>query len=397
MLFPSAFLAPLALAAPAALEPEDFSFSGPLGSQGTTISQLGTNHFRVVLGAAPAHPEWNNKLQFTILRHAAGNAPRLDVEFGGGPDMALNEYHGSYSYDGVTWHPVHWAQGYRRSPTKDTMQFPTFQHDRVVVGHQVPMSYEDSQALIARWSQSPLVTVHEVGRSLEGRAIQRVEVTDAASDVPRSARWVHYFANQHPGEHNSQWRLAGIMDWLLSDEAADFRRRSIVHVILFMSPDAPSHGWYRVNGQGVDMNRSYRAAGADPSQAHEAWLCQRDLEALMASEAPVTTVWGMHTWGGIVEPIVSPGPELGTRVGPWEQWRDTMVGLDSRHLIKPLAARVDQSPIGPVSWTGGPHRQFGVTAILCEGAGAIDNQADNLASGRVIIRALAEHYRGTRR
>ena len=38
--------------------------------------------------------------------------------------------------------------------------------------------------------------------------------------------------------------------------AADIRQRQIVHVVLMMSPDAPAHGWYRVNQQGVDMNRN---------------------------------------------------------------------------------------------------------------------------------------------
>ena len=85
------------------LSVEDFSFEGPLGSQGTTLRRLGRNHFIATLGAAPGHPEWGNKLQFTIERHARGNALQLDVEFPS-PAMSLNEYFASYSYDGAASH-----------------------------------------------------------------------------------------------------------------------------------------------------------------------------------------------------------------------------------------------------------------------------------------------------
>src|SRR5690606_39455203 len=73
--------APSASAAPAPLTVDDFTFDGPLGSEGSTIEQLGENHFRVTLGAAPNQPGWPNKLNVRIRRHARGNPLRLDVRF----------------------------------------------------------------------------------------------------------------------------------------------------------------------------------------------------------------------------------------------------------------------------------------------------------------------------
>ncbi len=96
-----------ASAAPQELSVDDFTFEGPLGSAGTTIRKMGGNHFKVTLGHAPQHPEWCNKLQFTIQQHAKGNALRLGVHFPGGQGMWLNEYFHSYSYDGKHWLPVH--------------------------------------------------------------------------------------------------------------------------------------------------------------------------------------------------------------------------------------------------------------------------------------------------
>jgi hypothetical protein len=40
---------------------------------------------------------------------------------------------------------------------------------------------------------------------------------------------------------------------------------------------------------------------------------------------------------------------------------------------------------------------LGVTAVLCEGADAIFTQEQNLESGEVLIKAIAEYYRGLRR
>ena len=379
------------------LAANDFSFEGPLGSQGATIEPVARNHFRVQLGAAPNQPGWPNKLNVRILRHARGNPLRLDVAFPQGKDYAFNEYHQSFSYDAVHWHPMAWEKGYLASPLADTLTFPPFTADQVWIGTQTPMSWDtDALGLIARWRQSPHVTVHTVGRTLGGRDMLRLEITDKASPHPRSRRWVHYFANQHPGEHNSQWRLAGLVDWLIGDEAADVRQRQVVHVVLMMSPDAPANGWYRVNAQGVDMNRSYSPSGADKeTQAHEAYLWQRDLEGLMASDAPVTTVWAIHTWSGIVEPQVIPGPELKGPLGSWTDLRDALRRQDRLGLIEPITL-ADVGQYGNRTWTDGPHRQFGITAMLCEGGAVLQTRQLNEASGVAIIKALGTFYRGLR-
>lgn len=401
---------------PRPLSVDDFSFEGPLGSQGASVEEVGRNHFRVQLGAAPNQPGWPNKLNFRIIRNARGNELRLDVVFPQGQNYSFNEYHQSFSYDGRHWHPIAWENGYAASPLDDTLVFPPFTSDEVFVGTQVPMSWDDALGLIDGWRQSPHVTVHTVGQTLGGRDMLRLEITDNESPHPRAQRWVHYFANQHPGEHNSQWRLAGLVDWLLSDEGAAMRRRQIVHVVMMMSPDAPSQGWYRVNAQGVDMNRSYRTEGADAGlQAHEAYRWQRDFEALMASDAPVTTIWAIHTWPGIVEPRITPGPEFGTAsrlpsspqsgpssgpstgngLGDWTTLRDVMLKVDRLGLIEPLTQTAGPQ-YGSTSWTDGPHAQFGITAILCEGGAVLQTRQLNEASGVAIIKALGEFYAGLR-
>lgn len=374
----------------------DFTFNGPFGSQGATIERIDRNHFKVTLGHAPGHADWCNMLQFRILRNAEGNRLQLDVCFHGGDAYRFNHYpHSSWSYDGESWQAIGWQKGATDSSQGDTLLFPEFTEDTVYFGHQVPMSYEDVVAMMDRWEQHPHATVHVLGKSLQGRNVYRLTISDPAGPHPGSARWVHYFANQHPGEHHAQWRMVGMIRWLLSDAGSDCRKRSICHFILMMSPDAPRHGWYRVNAQGVDMNRSYFVDGADrKKQAHEAYVVQKDLEALMASGAPITDAWSMHTWGGVVEPILLPGPEMGAALGPWTELKQTIINNDPQGLIKPL--KTAAKPGNTTYWNNGPHVQFAITTVLCEGAGSFISKRQNLDSGAVLMKSIAEYYKGTR-
>ena len=373
----------------------DFKFDGPLGSHGATVGKIGTNHFKISLGHAPNQPTWCNMLYFQIVRNARGKTLRVDVEFTGGNAYRFNHNSATWSYDGRNWQPIRWCDPDKPDQRGDSLLFPEFTEDAVHFGAQVPMSYEESVELMNQWAKHPHATIHEMGRSLGGRRLLRLEVADPDSPHPAASRWGHWIGNQHPGEHNSQWRMAGMVDWLLSEAGADCRRRSVCHFVLMTSPDGPSNGWYRVNAQGVDMNRSYFADGADPErQTHEAYLVQKDLERLMARPAPPTTVWSMHTWGGAVEPILLPGPEMGTILGPWEQFKEILLKHDPDKLIKPL--KTAASPGNGTHWNNGPHRQFGVSNILCEGSGDWTSKQMSLDAGAILMQGIAEYYAGTK-
>ncbi|MCC5905346.1 MAG: hypothetical protein JJU13_04020 [Balneolaceae bacterium] len=375
------------------LSVDDFYFNGLLGSHGAEIARVDTNHFLITLDHAPDNPQWPNKVNFEIRQNAKGNDLTLEVEFEGGPGMSFNEYHQSWSYDGENWQPIHWEKGFRDSPQYDILEFPVFEEDHVHVGTQVPMSFETAEAMKQEWAEHPHATLHTIGESMQGRPLYRLEITDPDSPVAPEQRWGHYFANQHPGEHNSHWRMVGMADWILSDEGDEFRQRNVAHFIFFMSPDAPTHGWYRVNEEGIDMNRSYSPEGSDPDeQTHEAYEFQTDLEELMVSETPITTIWAMHTWQGIVEPLLRVGPEMGTTLGPWEDFAEIMASNDPDELIKPLAVRDSPPGFGPVSWSDGPHHQFGITAILCEGGSTFYTSEKNMESGEILIRSIDEYY-----
>ncbi len=376
---------------PAELSVHDFKFDGSLGSAGAKIEILGRNHFKVSLGHAPNHPDWSNMLQFEITGNARGNTLRLDVEFQHEkPQYYFNHYFNSWSYDGEEWYPMQW-KGYQATiRSSDVLIFPEFTENIVYVGHQVPLSYERLEKFINNWGKNPYVGKNILGKSIQGKNLYRLTLSDTSQS---NKKWVHYFSNQHPGEHNAQWRMVGMINWLLSNDGAGYLKQNIHHFIFMMSPDAPSHGWYRVNAQGVDMNRSYRGQGSDMNeQTHEAYIYQKDLEDIMYSENPVTDIWSMHTWQGAVEPIMLAGPEIGSMVGDYTHLRDIILRNDLSILIEPLRLS-KTNPQNNRRWTHGPHLQFGITAVLCEGAGNFYTKRENIESGVVLMKSIAEFYR----
>ena len=210
---------------------------------------------------------------------------------------------------------------------------------------------------------------------------------------PLSARWGFHVNQQHSGEHHGQWRMIGMIDWLLSDAGADFRKRSVWHFVLEMNPDAPSNGWYRVNAQGVDLNRAYLVTGPDPArQPHESYVLQKDFEALMASETPITACWSMHTWPGEAQPFMHPGPEVGTRDRAVDG-AARPAGAAGRASTDQAAGHGATSGRGrPTRWHRGPYEQYGITNFLCEGSDFWTDKNLSLEVGRIFMQAMAEYY-----
>jgi hypothetical protein len=352
------------------------------GSSGSKISRVGRNHFRIDLGDQPGIPHQAAFANFRIRRSAKGQPLRMDVHPKPAHNGSYREYSYSWSSDRVNWNPVEW-QG-------SSLIFPEFPEDRVWIAHQIPLSYNQLVEMTKTWKQSSFCTVHAIGTSYEGRSLYRIVVTDAHSPHLAKDRWVHYFANQHGLEHLAQWRIIGMLNWALSDEAIDFRTRSICHFVVMMSPDSPSQGWMRANAEGQDMNRSYLSKGPDPKrQTTEPYLYQRDFEGLMKSESPVTDIWSCHTWGGKIDILTNKGPEIETQIGSFKEFDKILDLLDPSGLVNPI---LGQEGGAVTKWSRGPHLQYGITAFLCEGGGVQRSKQEALESGKIIIKALSEYY-----
>ncbi|MCO4768858.1 MAG: hypothetical protein KDA24_02435 [Deltaproteobacteria bacterium] len=133
------------------------------------------------------------------------------------------------------------------TPTADVVWFAYF----------APFSQERQAALIARSAQSSHVRLDSLGRSLDGRTLDRLIIGDGPAAV-----WV--VGRQHPGETMASWWMEGFLARLCDDDdpvAAELRSLATVHVVPMINPDGAYRGHLRTNATGANLNREW----AEPS------------------------------------------------------------------------------------------------------------------------------------
>jgi murein tripeptide amidase MpaA len=124
-----------------------------------------------------------------------------------------------------------------------------------------PFSLERHQDLIAAALTNGAVRHRELGQSLEGRAIDCLELGDGPKQV-----WL--YARQHPGESMAEWWMDGAIT-MLTDPSDPHARRLLdaatFHIIPNMNPDGSVRGHLRTNFAGVNLNREWAEPSAERS------------------------------------------------------------------------------------------------------------------------------------
>ena len=64
-------------------------------------------------------------------------------------------------------------------------------------------------------------------------------------------------ARVHPGETPASYLVDGLLSYLVSEEAAELRKRTIFRVVPMLNPDGVALGHYRRDARGDDLNRQY--------------------------------------------------------------------------------------------------------------------------------------------
>ncbi len=159
-------------------------------------------------------------------------------------------------------------QSWRRAPTEidgdELVIRYTPGSDAVWFSYFAPYDQERHQALIARAAACPGVRLRPVGRSLDGRLIDRLVIGEPGEG--RRNVWV--VARQHPGETMAEWWVEGFLERLLHPDdalAAALRGRAVIHVIPNINPDGAFRGYLRTNAAGANLNREWAAASAERS------------------------------------------------------------------------------------------------------------------------------------
>ena len=184
-----------------------------------------------------------------------------EYNFRPGSHAVTKDTHPVYSYDGRHWRhfdAIEWDDQevrlrLRFSPAQDT----------VWIAHVPPYTNDHLSLLINDVANHPHFQREAAGRTVEGREMLLLTVTDPQVP-PQEKKVVWLMFRQHSWETGSSWAGEGALRFLLSDapEAARMRRGAIFKIFPMADPDGVARGGVRFNAHGYDLNRNWDAVDA---------------------------------------------------------------------------------------------------------------------------------------
>lgn len=103
-------------------------------------------------------------------------------------------------------------------------------------------TYEDYLRFVRTLPDHPHLEKRQVGQSDGGREYWELTVTDPAVG-PEQKRTIFWHAREHAYETWSSFAMEGLLDFLLSDEAAEFRRRYVIVLHPMTNVDGVAQGF----------------------------------------------------------------------------------------------------------------------------------------------------------
>ena len=116
-----------------------------------------------------------------------------------------------------------------------------------------PYSMERHHDLVAEAAASDGVSCRTLGTTLDGQAIDCLEMGEGETQV-----WL--YARQHPGESMAEWWMEGALECLTDPAdplARALRQRCSFHVVPNCNPDGSRRGHLRTNAVGTNLNREW--------------------------------------------------------------------------------------------------------------------------------------------
>jgi murein tripeptide amidase MpaA len=132
-------------------------------------------------------------------------------------------------------------------------------HDAVEYAYFAPYPHSRHRALIAAMQSQPGVGARMIGKTLQGRAMDLIEVGQGPLSF-----W--FIARQHPGETQASWWMEGFLHRLCDPDdalARKLRGLGTFRVVPHMNPDGGVLGNLRTNAAGINLNRMWQ----EPSMA----------------------------------------------------------------------------------------------------------------------------------
>ncbi|QRX82325.1 M14-type cytosolic carboxypeptidase [Glaciimonas sp. PAMC28666] len=139
----------------------------------------------------------------------------------------------------------------------------TPEHDSVYYAYFEPYTWERHLRLLGRAGHSPLVAIHDLGSTVDGRDLNMLVIGN-----PSAAKKVWVIARQHPGETMAEWFVEGMVDALLDAAnplATRVLQESVFYMVPNMNPDGSVRGNLRTNADGANLNREWMTPSMESS------------------------------------------------------------------------------------------------------------------------------------
>jgi hypothetical protein len=161
-----------------------------------------------------------------------------------------------YSDDQQNWHEIRSAEFDNSVPLQRIRITP--RSDRIWIAHVPPYTNQDLARLLAETKGSPNLKETVAGKSVKGRNILLLTISDASvPDREKKVIWLMF--RQHAWEAGSSWAGEGVIRFLLSPDpiARRILRETIVKIYPMCDPDGVARGGVRFNTYGFDLNRNW--------------------------------------------------------------------------------------------------------------------------------------------
>ncbi len=251
-------------APPSELAPVRFNTAFESGSLGK-IEKLGESEFRLHLKGQQDARGRNRQATWFSFRMDEVGGRELTLRFtsfkGEYNDRPARSptgewYRPVFSDDGENWQPVAGAQWDEGADELTVTLRP--RGNTVWMAHVPPYPHSRLLQVLAEVGRSPAARVEVIGKSVLGRDLHLVTVTDySRPDAAKKVIWMQ--ARQHAWEAGTSFLLEGAMRFVTSDTPAARRLReeNIFVFVPMINPDSVVLGEVRFNVNGYDPNRQW--------------------------------------------------------------------------------------------------------------------------------------------
>jgi hypothetical protein len=168
-----------------------------------------------------------------------------------------------FSNDGHTWQhfpTISWDAEKKET----TLKFRP-ERDSIWIAHVPPYTTQDLYRLLADLRDRPTAVVEMIGKTVQGRDIPMVTVTNPdTDDANKKVVWLQ--ARQHAWEAGTSYVIEGALRFITSDDPA---ARDLLDKVVFISTpmvdlDGCANGQVRSNANGYHVNQHWRQVDLHP-------------------------------------------------------------------------------------------------------------------------------------